>query len=165
MSFKSLTTVFERLLVALIAFQAVLLILSVFFRYVLNSPIVWCDEIVRYSLVWITFAGAPLATRDGKHILVDVIDTILPKKSVKITNGFVDLVVVGFMVFVIYYGIRMTDFQRGRFGETLTWLSYAYVYASIPIGAAITILFTVSKYFIKDTHGSSRESQESSEAL
>ena len=99
MLFKSLARVFERLLVSLIAFQAGLLILSVFFRYLLNSPIVWCDEIVRYSLVWMTFAGAALATRDGKHILVDVIDTVLPKKGIKITNGFVDLVVVAFMVF------------------------------------------------------------------
>jgi TRAP-type C4-dicarboxylate transport system permease small subunit len=162
MLLKSLTKVFERLLVLLIAFQASLLILSVFFRYVLNSPIVWCDEIVRYSLVWITFAGAPLATRDGKHILVDVIDTVLPEKGRKISNWFVDLVVIAFMAFVIYYGIRMTDFQRGRFGETLTWLSYSYVYASIPIGAAVTILFTVLKHFAKEARGSS---QESSEAL
>ena len=88
--FKLLTKGFERLLVAIIAFQAALLILSVFFRYALNSPIVWSDEIVRYSLVWMTFAGAALATRDDKHILVDVIDTILPEKGRKITNWFVD---------------------------------------------------------------------------
>lgn len=153
--FKLLTTVFERLLVSIIAFQAALLILSVFFRYILNSPIVWSDEIVRYSLVWMTFAGAALATRDDKHILVDVIDTILPEKGRKITNRFVDLVVIAFMAFLIYYGIRMTDYERGMFGETLTWISYAYVYISIPIGAAVTILFTVSKYFVKGTHGSS----------
>ncbi|HEX7475014.1 MAG TPA: TRAP transporter small permease [Dehalococcoidales bacterium] len=153
--FKLLTTVFERLLVSIIAFQAALLILSVFFRYILNSPIVWSDEIVRYSLVWMTFAGAALATRDDKHILVDVIDTTLSEKGRKITNWFVDLVVIAFMAFLIYYGIRMTDYERGMFGETLTWISYAYVYISIPIGAAVTILFTVSKYFVKGTHGSS----------
>jgi TRAP-type C4-dicarboxylate transport system permease small subunit len=153
--FKLLTKVFERLLVSIIAFQAALLILSVFFRYILNSPIVWSDEIVRYSLVWMTFAGAALATRDDKHILVDVIDTILPEKGRKISDGFVDLVVIAFMAFLIYYGIRMTDYERGMFGETLTWISYAYVYISIPIGAAVTILFTVSKYFVKETHGSS----------
>jgi TRAP-type C4-dicarboxylate transport system permease small subunit len=161
MFFKSLTRIFELFLVSLIAFQAGLLILSVFFRYLLNSPIVWCDEIVRYSLVWMTFAGAALATRDGKHILVDVIDTVLPKKGIKITNGFVDLVVIAFMVFLIYYGIRMTDYERGMFGETLTWFSYAYVYVSIPIGAAVTILFTVSKYFVKETRDSSPASNES----
>lgn len=161
MSFKLLTRVFERLLVSIIAFQAALLILSVFFRYILNSPIVWSDEIVRYSLVWMTFAGAALATRDDKHILVDVIDTILPEKGRKITNGFVDLVVIAFMAFLIYYGIRMTDYERGMFGETLTWISYAYVYVSIPIGAAATIIFTVSKYFVKETRRSSPESSPS----
>ena len=63
--------------------------------------------------------------------------------------------IIAFMAFLIYYGIRMTDYERGMFGETLTWISYAYVYVSIPIGAAVTILFTVSKYLIKETSGSS----------
>lgn len=153
--FKLLTRALECLLVSVIAFQAALLILSVFFRYIINSPIVWSDEIVRYSLVWLTFAGTALATRDDKHILVDVIDTILPEKGRRIINLFVDSVVIAFMAFLIYYGIRMTDYERGMFGETLTWISYAYVYVSIPIGAAATIFFTVSKRFIKPSHSSS----------
>jgi len=72
--YKWVNRILEGFMVALIAFQATLLILSVFFRYVLNSPIVWGDELVRCSLIWMTFAGAALATKDNKHILVDVID-------------------------------------------------------------------------------------------
>ena len=145
---KCFNRVLDALMMALILFQAVLLILSVFFRYVLNSPIVWADELVRYSLVWMTFAGASLATRDNKHIVVDVIDLALPARARRATSWLADAVVVAFMVFMIVYGIKMTDYERGMFGETLTWFSYAYVYISIPIGAALTILFTGTKYLI-----------------
>lgn len=150
---KWLERVFEGFMVAIIILQAVLLVCSVFFRYILNSPIVWADEIVRYSLVWMTFAGAALATRDDKHILVDVIDLMLPERGKKITSWVADGVVIAFMLFLIYYGIKMTDYERGMFGETLSWFSYAYVYVSIPIGAALTIVFTVLKHMTKPVSG------------
>jgi TRAP-type C4-dicarboxylate transport system permease small subunit len=140
----------EVILVTIVVLQAVLLMASVLFRYLFNSPIIWGDEIVRYSLIWMTFVGAAMATKEKQHIQVDVIDTMLPKLGRKMANWFVDVVVVGFMVFLIYYGIRMTDFQRGMFGETLSWFSYAYVYVSIPIGALFSIFFTITKYFTKE---------------
>ncbi|MCE5284162.1 MAG: TRAP transporter small permease [Deltaproteobacteria bacterium] len=144
--FRFLGKIFEGFMVAIIVFQAILLVIGVVFRYLLNAPITWADEIVRYSLIWTTFAGAALATKDNKHILVDVIDLMLPEWAKRITNWVADAVVIGFMVFLIFYGIKMTDYERGMFGETLSWFSYAYVYVSIPIGAALTIFFTVSKY-------------------
>jgi TRAP-type C4-dicarboxylate transport system permease small subunit len=140
---------FEICLVVLVALQAILLMASVFFRYAFNSPIIWGDEIVRYSLVWMTFVGAALATKENQHISVDVIDLALPELGKKILNWFVDIVVVAFMVIIIYYGIKMTDFQRGTYGETLAWFSYAYVYVSIPVGGVFIIFYTITKYFIK----------------
>jgi TRAP-type C4-dicarboxylate transport system permease small subunit len=148
--FNIINKTFEFMLVTIVVLQAVLLMASVLFRYLFNSPIIWGDEIVRYSLIWMTFVGAAMATKEKQHIQVDVIDMVLPKLGQKITNWFVDVVIVGFMVFLIYYGIRMTDFQRGMFGETLSWFSYAYVYVSIPIGALFTIFFTITKYLIKE---------------
>ena len=144
-------------LVVITALQAVLLMASVFFRYILNSPIVWGDEIVRYSLIWMTFVGAALATKDKQHIQVDVIDLVLRKRGQTITNVLADVIVVVFMVFLVCYGIRMTDYQRGMFGETLSWFSYAYVYVSIPIGAFLTIVFTITKYLIPEETSSGEE--------
>jgi TRAP-type C4-dicarboxylate transport system permease small subunit len=97
-----------------------------------------------------TFVGAALATKEKQHIQVDVIDMILPRWGQKLTNHLVDVIVIGFMAFLIYYGIRMTDYQRGMFGETLSWFSYAYVYVSIPIGAFLTIVFTITKHFVPE---------------
>lgn len=152
---KWLTKVLEVVLVAIIALQAVVMGSSVVFRYILNSPIIWTDEIVRYSLIWMTFAGAALAAKDGTHIVVDVIDSVLPPRGQKITNVFADIVIVAFMLFLLIYGVKMTDYQRGSLGETLQWLNHSYIYVSIPIGAAATIMLTISKYFAREAQGSS----------
>ena len=53
-------------LITLVEWWAVLLLvalttvvcLGVFFRYVLNDPLVWYDEFASYLLVWLTFYGA-----------------------------------------------------------------------------------------------------------
>lgn len=148
---KGLTKVFEVALVAIIALQALLMMASVGFRYVLNSPILWTDEVIRYSLVWLTFAGLALATKERTHIDVDVIDNVLPPLGRKITNVLVDCVVVAFMLFLVFYGAKITDYMRGSYGETLQFLNQSYPYASIPIGALMTILITVSKYFVRET--------------
>jgi TRAP-type C4-dicarboxylate transport system permease small subunit len=147
--FNVINKSFEIFLVVVVALQAVLLMASVLFRYLFNSPIVWGDEIVRYSLIWMTFVGAAMATKENQHIQVDVIDLVLPALGKKILNWFVDAVVIAFMAFMIYFGIRMTDFQRGMYGETLSWFSYAYVYVSIPIGGLFMIIYTISKYVVK----------------
>jgi TRAP-type C4-dicarboxylate transport system permease small subunit len=155
--FNVINKSFEFFLVAIVALQAILLMVGVLFRYAFDSPIVWGDEIVRYSLIWMTFIGTAMATKENQHIRVDVIDQVLSKRGQKITDGFVDVVVVAFMVFLIHYGIRMTDFQRGMYGETLSWFSYAYVYVSIPIGAFFTIVYTISKYVVKKDADSAQE--------
>ncbi len=147
---KGLTKVLEVVLVVILGLQALLMIASVFFRYVLNSPIIWVDEVVRYSLIWMTFAGVALATKDGTHILVDVIDNTLSPRGQKILGVFVDIVTVAFMLFMLFYGAKMTDYQRNTFGETLQFLNQSYVYVSMPIGAIVTILLVISKYFAKE---------------
>jgi len=153
-----LLKVFERFMVTIIVFQAILLIVSVFLRYVVNSPIVWADELTRYSLIWMTFAGVALATKDNKHIVVDILDLALPPLGIKIVNKISDSIVIAFMIFLFYFGIKMTIFQTGMFGETLTWFSYAYAYVSIPIGAAFTILIIITRWF-KHEEGVSNQNE------
>ncbi len=44
----------------------------------LMGQIDWSEPFVRLLILWITFLGASLLTRDGKHIQIDLFATILP---------------------------------------------------------------------------------------
>lgn len=52
------------------------MILVAFFQIVLrnafSSGISWGDPLVRYLVLWVGFIGASLATKDGKHITIEV---------------------------------------------------------------------------------------------
>ena len=67
---SSLETVLVTILLAL-------MILAAFSQIVLRNffatGIDWSDALVRYLVVWVAFIGAAIATREGKHITIDVL--------------------------------------------------------------------------------------------
>ena len=54
-----------------------MMILVAFFQIVLrnffDTGISWGDSLVRYLVVWVGFIGAAIATKEGKHINIDVV--------------------------------------------------------------------------------------------
>jgi TRAP-type C4-dicarboxylate transport system permease small subunit len=61
----------------LITVLLALMILVAFFQIVLRNflatGIDWGDSLVRYLVVWVAFIGAAVATREDKHISIDVL--------------------------------------------------------------------------------------------
>jgi TRAP-type C4-dicarboxylate transport system permease small subunit len=70
-------------LMILIAFSQIVL------RNVFTTGLAWGDPLVRNLVLWVGFIGAALATREGKHINIDVLSRWLPslgKTIVEVIN-------------------------------------------------------------------------------
>jgi TRAP-type C4-dicarboxylate transport system permease small subunit len=68
-SARSLLARAEDLLLAVLLIATVLVVLlQIFFRAVLDQPLSWSNEVAIFLLVWLTFAGLAVATRDRAHI-------------------------------------------------------------------------------------------------
>ena len=74
---NKLDTKISRLETVLITTLLTLMILAAFSQIVLrnffSSGIDWSDALVRYLVVWVAFVGAAIATREGKHITMDLL--------------------------------------------------------------------------------------------
>jgi|GEM_PF-3645582 len=55
----------------LLSFMTILVLIQVFTRFVLNNPVAFTEELVRYSLIWTGFIGAAYAFSTREHILYD----------------------------------------------------------------------------------------------
>ena len=55
-------------------------------RYLFLSPIVWAEEIMIYSMVWLVFIGAVLVSWDGHHLKMDFFSIMLPSPFKEIMN-------------------------------------------------------------------------------
>lgn len=62
---------------------AILLVVQVFSRYVLSSPLTWSAEVARYAFVWLVFIGSALIAARNEHIAVTFLEKSLPERTGK----------------------------------------------------------------------------------
>jgi TRAP-type transport system small permease protein len=124
----------------LMVFAVVLL--QVFMRYVLNSPLVWSEELARYAFVWVSFLGWVLATRSGTHIRIGAFVDMMPATARRTIRWFNALLVILFAVVLAWYGGRMV--LKNTDVPTITlFFSYAMVYAAVPFSCALIVFYTL----------------------
>ena len=70
----------EFLAALLVALEMVLLLASVFARYVLNQPITWADELASILFLWLATLGAVIALRRGEHLRLTFLMARLPER-------------------------------------------------------------------------------------
>ncbi len=69
----------EKILLAIMLGLMVLMAFSqIVLRNFFDTGIPWGDSLVRYLVLWVCFIGAAVATREGKHINIDVFSNLLP---------------------------------------------------------------------------------------
>lgn len=143
----SMLTKFERVfveankwaLVLLFAAMAVIVFANVALRYLTNHSIVWAEEVARYLMIWMTFVGAGLALRVGGHVAISNLQEALPGLGQKLLRGAIVLLLLGFFVAMIWFGLDYMN--RSRFQLTpATRIPFRYVYAAMPIGFGLMIV-------------------------
>ena len=56
----------------MLAVMILLAFLQILLRNVFSTGISWGDPLVRYLVLWVGFVGASLATKEGKHITIEI---------------------------------------------------------------------------------------------
>lgn len=134
-------------------FSLVILVLVTFmgviFRYFLNSPLIWEEEIQLMMITWTIYFGASAAFRSGGHIAIDMIVDSFPKKVQKIFDVLIFLVTTGVLIFLMVNGTALVDqfIRTGRVTNILH-IPSQYVYIAIPVGCALMIISN-TMYFVK----------------
>lgn len=118
--------------------------IQVVFRYIVQDPPVWTEEVARYLLAWEIFLAMGLAFGRGSHITVDALLLILPRVGKRVLLVFSDLLVLVFLFLLLRYGITMVQLTSNTTSTGLG-LNMGIVYASLPTGAAISMLYVLLK--------------------
>ncbi len=120
--------------------------LGVFSRYVLHSTFTWYDEIARLLFVWIVFLGAAVGVRRSGHFRLQLLIERFPPGLRRIADAFGVLAIMLFGGVLIQQGWKLVEL--GQFQQTpVMGLSKAYVYASMPVGGALIILYSLRHFW------------------
>jgi TRAP-type C4-dicarboxylate transport system permease small subunit len=116
------------------------ILLQVFFRYVMNSPLYWSEEVARYAFVWLVFIGAAIASKRGTHIGVDYIVMHLPELPKNFLAIFVNLLVLSFIAYVIYMSAGVIKSNMTQLSPAMR-IPMGYIFMAIPTGFSISFVY------------------------
>lgn len=85
-------------LVSVLGIMVIFAFLQVVLRNIFNEGILWGDIFLRHLVLWVGFLGASLATREQKHINIDVFSRFMSDKG----KGIVRLLTNLFSVYICY---------------------------------------------------------------
>ena len=117
--------------------------LQVFSRYVLKNSVPWTEEMARYALVYLTFAGAAIATRKAANIRVDFVVNALPKPLQFLFACLSDLLVAGVSLMLVYYGGRFAWLSKDTVSPAIDQ-SMLWVNATLPIAASLILVWSLA---------------------
>jgi C4-dicarboxylate transporter DctQ subunit len=145
----------EHIVIAAVTLALILCIIQVTFRYFLDFPLGWPEELIRYLIILIVYVGASIAVRKKSHISVDLLATLLPglKKFLEYTAALSGVV---FCFIIIVLGTQFVGslIESGQIAVTLKIPIYI-VYSILPIGGVL-LLFHYVLEIIKLFSGSKR---------
>lgn len=121
-------------LVLVLGIMVIFAFLQVVLRNIFNEGILWGDIFLRHLVLWVGFIGASLATREQKHINIDLFSRFLSEKGKLIVRLFTNL----FSVFICYLladaGWRFVQDEQMMGTEIFSDIPAWYFQTIIPIG-------------------------------
>ncbi len=128
--------------IALMGSMAILVFVNVVSRYILNHSIIWVEEVTQYEMIWVTYLGAGLALREGRHVALDSLQDLLPQPLRRMTRIIVWIGMFAFLIALTVLGFMMSAFTWEHETPVLN-MRAGIPYLAIPIGALLFALHLV----------------------
>jgi TRAP-type C4-dicarboxylate transport system permease small subunit len=97
--------------------MVLLAFLPILFRNVIATGLVWIDPLLRHLVLWVALLGASRATRQEKHIKIDLLSNYLPAAKQRWVQGGLDLLAALVCISLVLPGIDFVreEAQGGKF--------------------------------------------------
>lgn len=140
---KVTETVIDWLSIVLLSGIFILGLAQVIWRWILNNPIVWSEELIQLTYVWICYLGWAIATRKDSHIRITALLNMMPQGVQKWLQAFCHVLVIIFSVLMIRYGINLIGVGAKRTAVSIA-LNYGIVYVMGPICNLTIVLYELA---------------------
>jgi TRAP-type C4-dicarboxylate transport system permease small subunit len=120
----------------------VALIFSAGIARLLKVPINWAIDMSTCLFAWSCFLSADVAWREDKLMNVDVFVKLYPEKVRRFMKLFNYMVLIGFLSYLIFFGVWLSYTTRERTFQGIPGFSYTWVTLSVPVGATFLLITT-----------------------
>jgi len=143
--------------IALFVAILVVMVLQVAFRYVLNSPLTWTEELARILYIWACYLGAPVALRRGNHVTIVFVLERLPRALSRVLTLGIQVISLAFFLLLAILGAILAS--RSHTIEAITLpIPWSVIYLAAPLSAGVMVLQTIETGW-KTLQGAGQEVQ------
>ncbi|MBR1146524.1 TRAP transporter small permease [Bradyrhizobium sp. AUGA SZCCT0431] len=117
---------------------------AVWWRYVINAPIAWVEQVSNILFIWITFIGAAVLYRQKLHIGVDMFIGMLKGRAQQVMFWVIELANLTFIIVLFVYSLKLSiDVLPNTYGALD--ITPAFFYFSAPVSCAMMMLYFIEK--------------------
>lgn len=146
----------ERIMTAILVVASALLVIimgiSVFMRYVLNSTLFGSEELLALLAIWLYWIGGAYGSYEDSHISADMTNLFI--RNVKVRNIYKTImsgVTTVISAIFAYWSIVEYGIQNIQAGTVTTALRMPQVYGKMAITVGLCLMFIYSLYhFIRN---------------
>ncbi len=126
------------MLAVMLGLMSLAIFAQVIYRYILEAPLPWSEEMARYLMIWLVFLGAGLGVRAKALIGMEALVNILPRPVKSVSKELVLVFTVCFLMVVLYYGLRLTIMNAPQVSPAMQ-ISMSWPYLAVPAGALLML--------------------------
>jgi TRAP-type transport system small permease protein len=132
--------ILESIVGILFSVLIIITLLGVFYRYVLNDPISWTEELGRYLMIWMTLFGATVGVKRGIHLRLEInLFSLFPKWAIPAGKMLIDICVMCLLFVVAFYGIKYCKVAQAYTSPVLG-ISMGYIWSAVPLNGFLMLL-------------------------
>jgi C4-dicarboxylate transporter DctQ subunit len=93
-------------LIVLLGTMMVVAVGQIVLRELFSTGFVWADELQRLLVLWLAMVGSIAAGRDNRHIRIDLLSHILPRRALAVVRVVVDIFAAGVCAVIAWHAWR-----------------------------------------------------------
>lgn len=125
---------------------------QILLRNFMDVGFIWADEMLRMLVLWIAVAGALAASREDKHISIDVLTRYLPPALERFARLVIHAFTAGVCGVVAWHSLRFVQTTH-EFGDVLLGDFPAWILQSVlPVGFGL-IAWRYTLFTFRDITG------------
>lgn len=145
-TFDGILEKIERIiLITILSFVIGLSFLQVILRNIFGSGFIWGDVFLRQMVLWIGLIGASIATKENRHINIDIVSRIIFSKAKFVINIFINIISAFVCLLLLKASFRFVASEKS-FGTTVFESFPVWIFQTIFVIAfcVMTFRFTLS---------------------
>ena len=128
-----------------------IMLFQIWFRYVLNSSLLWSEEFALFGLIWLVLLGSVALMRDWKHVNIPIFVMLMPAHARALLVILAKVVTLAFLLFLVWNGLDVFGGSFHRMSPMLG-ISTKWSKLAIPVGALLMAIL-VAVLIVNDVRG------------